>query len=189
MRPTCPTSKKVQAGYKAQPLSAYLKQPAPPAAPAIDFPKIDKEMVKLDFFEYLDFPLQFAPPGPEEATSARSSPASASERARQFDFKDLSEEHKAAVLLGMKEGDDKIGSKSLTTGKNINGWRVGSGIRRPAFLQRRLAAARGRSQAGIYGNDAVEAMYPMTRTDATGEPLDGSKHNYTLTFPQGSSRR
>ena len=35
------------------------------------------------------------------------------------------------------------------------------------------------------GNDAVEAMYPFTRTDATGAPLDGSKHNYTITFPAG----
>jgi hypothetical protein len=34
-----PNVVKVQAGYKAQPLSAYLKQPAPPAAPAIDFPR------------------------------------------------------------------------------------------------------------------------------------------------------
>ena len=47
----------------------------------------------------------------------------------------------------------------------------------------RAAAAK----AGIYGNDADEAMYPMTRKDATGEPLDGSKHNYTLTFPAGQS--
>jgi hypothetical protein len=31
--------KQVQAGYKVRPLSAYLQQPAPPAAPAIDFPK------------------------------------------------------------------------------------------------------------------------------------------------------
>ena len=53
--------KKVQAGYKVQTLSAYLKQPAPPPAPAIDFPKIDKELVKTNFFEYLDFALQFAP--------------------------------------------------------------------------------------------------------------------------------
>jgi len=29
--------KKIQAGYKVQPLSAFLGQPAPPAAPAIDF--------------------------------------------------------------------------------------------------------------------------------------------------------
>jgi hypothetical protein len=57
---------KVQSGYKAQPLSAYLKQPAPLAAPALNFPKIDKELVKTGFFDYLDFSLQFAPAGPEE---------------------------------------------------------------------------------------------------------------------------
>ena len=28
-------------------------------------------------------------------------------------------------------------------------------------------------------------MYPYTRTDANGETLDGSKHNYTITFPAG----
>src|SRR3954465_14968886 len=61
-----PNVVKVQAGYKAQPLSAYLKQPAPPAAPAIEFPKADAELVKKNFFEYLDFALQFAPAGPEE---------------------------------------------------------------------------------------------------------------------------
>src|SRR6266478_8775705 len=44
---------KVQAGYKAQPLSAYLKQPATVGTAAIDFPKVDKELVKKNFFEYL----------------------------------------------------------------------------------------------------------------------------------------
>jgi hypothetical protein len=54
--------KKVQAGYKVQTLSAFLKQPGTvPAAAAIDFPKIDKELAKTNFFEYLDFVLQFAP--------------------------------------------------------------------------------------------------------------------------------
>jgi hypothetical protein len=28
-------------------------------------------------------------------------------------------------------------------------------------------------------------MYPLTRTDGDGQTLDGSKHNYTLTFPSG----
>ena len=59
-----PNVEKVQAGYKVQTLSAYLGQPAPPAAPAIDFPKINKQMVKKNFFEYLDFALQFAPRRP-----------------------------------------------------------------------------------------------------------------------------
>src|SRR3984893_10321996 len=58
--------KEVQAGSKGQTLSAYLKQPAPPPAPAIDFPKIDKELVKTNFFEFLDFALQLAPAEPNE---------------------------------------------------------------------------------------------------------------------------
>src|SRR6195256_6177568 len=57
-----PNVEKVQADYKVQTLSAYLKQPTPPAAPVIDFPKINAELVKRNFFEYLDFALQFAPP-------------------------------------------------------------------------------------------------------------------------------
>ena len=43
---------KIQNDYKMQPLSAFLKQPAPPAAPAVNFPKINKELVKANFFEY-----------------------------------------------------------------------------------------------------------------------------------------
>jgi ATP-dependent DNA helicase DinG len=41
------------------------------------------------------------------------------------------------------------------------------------------------ARAGIYGLDAVEATYPRTRVDAAGEPLDASKHRYTLTFAPG----
>ena len=31
----------------------------------------------------------------------------------------------------------------------------------------------------------MEAMYPLTRVDGEGQTLDGSKNNYTLTFPAG----
>jgi hypothetical protein len=45
----------------------------------------------------------------------------------------------------------------------------------------RAAAA----QAGIFGNTAGEAVYPMTRWLPDGEVIDTGKHNYTLTFPAG----
>ena len=38
--------KKIQAGYTAQPLSAYIHQPPPPAPPAIEFPKFTEEAFK-----------------------------------------------------------------------------------------------------------------------------------------------
>jgi hypothetical protein len=81
---------KVQAGYKAQPLSAYLKQPVTVAAAAVDFPRIDKEMVKPNFFEYLDFALQFAPAGPEEKEIRAKLARIGVGPGKTFEFKDLS---------------------------------------------------------------------------------------------------
>ncbi len=180
-----PNRVKVQSGYKAQPLSAFLKQPAPPPAPAIDFPKANAELVKQNFFSYLDFALQYAPAGPEEVAIRAKLASIGIGPGKKFDMKDLSLEHKAAMLLGMKQGEDKVEQYLATGPKNINGWKVGSFFGDRAFFNgdwlKRAAAAKG----GIYGNDAVEAMYPMTKSLANGDELDGSKHSYTLTFAKG----
>lgn len=180
-----PNIEKIQAGYVVQPLSAYLKQPAPPASPKVDFPKIDKAMVKTNFFEYLDFSLQFAPAGPEEVAIRAKLASIGIGAGKTFDFKDLSLEHKAAVLVGMKAGEDKIENYLKTKLIDLNHWGISSYFGDRAFYDgdwlKRAAAAK----AGIYGNDAVEAAYPLTRKDEDGDELDGSKHNYTLTFPAG----
>ncbi|MDC7987347.1 DUF1254 domain-containing protein, partial [Rhodoplanes sp. TEM] len=177
--------KAVQAGYRAQPLSAYLKQPAPPAAPAIDFPRFDKERVKTDFFAYLDFALRFAPALPEEREIREKLATIGIGPGKTFAFEDLSVEDKLEVAIGMKEGQRKVEEAVKSLGRDIDGWRVGSPFGDAAFFHgdwlRRAAAA----QAGIFGNDAEEAMYPATRVDQTGEALDGARHSYTLTFPAG----
>jgi hypothetical protein len=180
-----PNVVKVQAGYKVQPLSAYLKQPSPPAAPAINFPKIDKEMVKNNLFDYLDFALQYAPPGPEETEIRAKLARIGIGPGKTFDFKDLSPEHKAEVGLGMKEGDSKVDQYLVAGQKNINGWKIGSFFGDRAFFHGDWMLRAAGAKAGIYGNDSVEATYPITKTLANGEELDGSKHNYTLTFPAG----
>jgi hypothetical protein len=180
-----PNVEKVQAGYKGQPLSAFLKQPAPPAAPKIDFLPATSEGVKDNFLEYLDFALQFVPPSPEDKDVRARLALIGIGPGKTFEFKDLSLEHKAAVLLGLKEGDDKV-EKWLSSGmKNVNGWNIGSFFGDRAFYNGDWLMRAGAAKGGLFGNDAVEATYPFTRTDATGETLDGSKHNYTLTFPVG----
>jgi hypothetical protein len=173
---------KVQDGYVVQPLSAFLKQPAPPAAPAIDWPKIDKDLIKTEFFEYLDFALQFAPATPDEAAIRAKLASIGIGAGRKFNFKDLSIEHKAAILLGMKEGDKKVTERADKIGKMINGWSVGSSFGDRDFYKGDWLLRAAAARAGIYGNNAVEAMYPLTKTLADGTALDGSKHKYTLTF-------
>jgi hypothetical protein len=180
-----PNVTKIQGGYKVQPLSAFLKQPAPAAAPTIKFPKIDKELAKTGFFDYLAFQLQFAPSGPEEKAIREKLARLGVEAGKPFDFKALSPEQKAAVVEGMKAGEAKVTQAVSNAGKDVNGWRVTDPDGDRAFfngdwLKRSVAA-----QAGIYGNDSAEATYPLTKTLPDGEPLDTSKANYTLTFPAG----
>jgi len=180
-----PNVVKVQSGYKAQPLSAYLKQPAPTAAPEVNFPKINKELVKTGFFDYLDFSLQFAPAGPEEKEIREKLARFGIGAGKTFDFKALSPEQKAAVVEGVKAGEAKIKQYLLAGEKIINGWKIGAYFGDRDFFKGNWLLRAAGAQAGIYGNDAIEATYPMTKTLADGEALDGSKHNYTLTFPVG----
>ena len=136
--------KKVQAGYQAQPLSAYLKQPRPSGGPGDRLPEV-RQGARED--RLLRVP-RLRPP--VRAARARGGghpragwPASASAPGKTFDFKDLSLEHKAAVALGMKEGERKVEEQvaSLRQGRQRLEGRLG--LRRPRLLPRRLAAARG----------------------------------------------
>jgi len=175
--------KKVQAGYKVQMLSAYLKQTPPPGASTVDFPKIDKDLVKTNFFDYLDFALQFAPAQSNEKEIRAKLARIGVGPGKTFNFRDLPVKHKLEMGLGMKSGQRKVDKAVADAGKAINGWRV-SGLPGDSahyngnWLKRAVAA-----QAGIYGNDPAEATYPYTRVDSDGRTLDGSKHNYTITFP------
>ena len=156
-----PNVEKVQAGYKAQPLSAFLKQPAPPAAPKIDFLPATSAGIKENFYQYLDAALQFVPPSPEDKDIRARLASIGIGPGKTFEFKDLSLEHKAAVLLAMKEGDEKIEKFLTTTGvKDVNGWSVGSLPGDRAFYNGNWLKRAATAKAGIYGNDAVEAVYP-----------------------------
>jgi hypothetical protein len=177
--------KKVQAGYKTQTLSAYQKQPAPQAAPAVSFPKFTKDLVKKNFFEYLDFALQFAPAVPNE-TEIRAQLASIGiGPSKTFNFKDLSLEQKAEILIGMKQGESKVTAAVAKAGTVVNGWNVSGLPGDSAHYNGDWLARAAAAQAGIYGNSPEEAMYPFTFNDVTGKKLDGSKSNYTITFPAG----
>jgi len=177
-----PNVEKIQAGYKARPLSGFLDQPAPPAAPEIAFVPATTAGIKDDFFEYLDAALQFVPEtARDQAVRAKLAKIGIGP-GKTFEFKDLSLEHKAEILVGIKQGNDKVDKWLASGNKSINGWNVGSFFGDEAFYNGDWVMRAGAAKGGLLGNDAVEAMYPYTRTDAAGGALDGSKHNYTITF-------
>lgn len=107
------------------------------------------------------------------------------EAGKPFVFDKLSDAQKGELGLGVKEGYASIEKQRDNIGKNINSWTVGSAFGDRAFYQGNYLLRAAAALAGIYGNNADEAMYPLARNDGVGDPLDRSKHNYTLTFAAG----
>ncbi|MFO0880001.1 MAG: DUF1254 domain-containing protein [Gemmataceae bacterium] len=180
--------KKVQAGYKLQTLSAFLKTPAPPPAPEVKWPRIDKKLAERDPFAYLNFLLQYCPPvGPadvEKPLRARFARIGI-EAGKPFAVDKLTADQKAELEMGFKSGLEKIKKQAAALGKDENGWRVGSSFGDRTFFKGDWTLRAAAAMAGIYGNDAVEALYPLLATDSEGNKPDCSKNRYTLTFPKG----
>jgi hypothetical protein len=180
-----PNVAKVQSGYHARPLSAYLHRPPPRPAPAVNFPKINKALLEERFFDYLDLALRFAPAEPEEKEIRAKLARIGVGTGKAFDFRQLAVEHRAEVAAGMDKSERKVADKAEHLAREINGWQVGAAFGDRDYYHGDWLLRAAAARAGIYGNDAAEAMYPMTGSDSAGQPLDGGRHDYTFTFAAG----
>ena len=175
--------KKVQAGYKAQTLSAFLGQPAPTAAPAIDFIKPlspAEEKTSPEFFNILNFVLGFCPTNPSETELMARFAKIGVGAGKTFDASKLSP--KTAIEQGIGDawadfaGLVKLFDEGKVTSGDVFGTRQ---FLKNNYLYRMAAAV-----MGIYGNSKAEAMYPVYGVDSDGKKLDGA-NRYTLRFAPG----
>ena len=177
--------RKIQAGYKVQPLSAFLGQPAPTAAPAIDFIKpltAAEQRTSPEFFNILNFVLQFCPTVPSETELMARFAKIGVGAGKTFEPSKLSPEMKMAIEQGMADAwadlavlQKRIDAKEVTLG-DMFGTRE---YLKNNYLYRMAAAVNG-----IYGNSKQEAMYPIFAVDADGQKLDGTKL-YSVRFGPG----
>jgi len=183
--------KKIQAGYKVQPLHVFLQiaapphlqTPAPPAPPAVDWPKPIKpaEQTSLAFVNQLAFLLQFAmPPHPSEVNLRNRFAKIGVAPGKTFDASSLSADLQAALQAGIDDGQKAIDAERTSTGGKTD---TLFGSR--DYLRNDYVARATGTQMGIGANSRDEALYPILDKDASGEPLDGSKHKYSLHFAKG----
>ena len=174
--------KKIQAGYKAEPLSAFLGQPAPAPAPAIDFIKplsAEDERKSPEFFNILNFILQYCPTDPSETElMARFAKINVG-AGKSIDVGALTPEMKMAVEQGMADAwaDLEGLKKQIDTGKVTTGDLFGT----REYLKNNYLYRMAGAVLGIYGNSKQEAMYPPYAIDAAGQKLDGV-NRYTIHF-------
>lgn len=175
--------KQIQAGYQVQPLSVFLGQSAPAAAPSIDFiqpltPATQKN--SLEFFNVLNFILQFCPTHPsEQELKARFAQINVG-AGMTLDVDALSPELKTAIEQGMADAwaeFNALKTQQVDTGKVTSGDLFGT----REFLQNNYLYRMAAAVLGIFGNSKLEAMYPFYTMDADRQPLNGA-NRYTLHF-------
>lgn len=177
--------KKIQAGYRVQPLSAFLKQPAPPAAPKIEFIKAltsEEQKTSLEFFNVLNFVLQFCPTHPSEKDlMARFAKINVG-AGKKFDAASLSPEMRKAIEIGRADAwaaladfQKRMDAKEVTAGELF-------GTRE--YLTNNYLYRMAGAILGIYGNSKEEAMYPFYTVDENGQKLNGG-NRYTIRFEPG----
>jgi hypothetical protein len=177
--------KAIQAGYKVQPLSAFLGQPGPEPTPAIDFiePLTREEITKSPkVFQQLNFILQFCPTHPSEKELMARFAKLDIGASKTFDWNKFSPDIQAAIDQGiadawadfaqLKERGDagEVGSADIF------------GTRE--HLQNNYLYRWAGGALGLWGNSEAEAIYPAYWIDADDQKLDGA-HRYTLRFVPG----
>lgn len=180
--------KKIQEGYKVQSLSDFLDQPAPPAPAEIDWPEAGNDIFSTGFPKMLNFLLQFTPPtGPAEVEKPLREGFAKIGIGPEGEIQppEFTPEEKKAFGAGIKQGVAKIDQAVAAFGERIDGWQIGAAAGSREFYNGDWLVRAIGSRAGIYGNDAEEATYPFAKSDENGRPLDGSRHNYSMTFPAG----
>jgi hypothetical protein len=178
--------KKIQAGYQVAPLSVHLNQPAPAQAQPIDFvPPLtaEQERTSPQFFEILNFVLQFAPTSPNEKSLRDRFAQIGIGPHGSFDADKLSPEMRTAIEGGMTDAWaelDKLKKDKVDTGEVGSAQFFGTAEDLKGNYLYRMAGA----ALGIYGNTAAEALYPGLANDSAGAPLTGA-NNYTVRFAPG----
>jgi len=178
--------KEIQAGYQVQKLSAFLGQPAPKSAPPIDFIKPltpDTQKTSPEFFNILNFVLQFCPTHPSEKELRARFALIGIEAGKIFVPNTLSPELRKAIEEGIADAwtdfaalkNNRIDSQEVTSG-DVFGTRE---YFNNNYLYRMAGAV-----LGIYGNSKQEAIYPIYTIDSDGQKLDGT-NRYNLLFPPG----
>ncbi len=177
--------RKIQSGYRAEPLSTFLHQSAPPAGPAINWPKPTADMLTTPaIFPYLNFLLQFCPTDPSEVDLMARFAKLNLGAGKTFELDAFTPAVQQAIIDGI--ADTRADVEGMM--KKINTDQVQSsdlfGTRE--FLKNNYLYRFVGAKLGLYGNSGADAAYFGYFIDSEHLPLDASKSNYQLHFAQGA---
>ncbi|UTX52011.1 DUF1254 domain-containing protein [Leucobacter aridicollis] len=166
----------VQSSYEVQPLSAFLGEPAPPAAQQLEWPVWDEEgAAGLWFFDTLDFLLGLSPVLPEDAEIRARMAEIGLDGTGTFAAKQLTAEAAAAFTAGQAQALAEMSAREKTMQSNLG--LFGTREEMSGKYDDRNQGAK----IGLYGLPPEESWYGGWLVEPTGEFLQGSP-GYTVRF-------
>ena len=174
----------IQESFSAVPLSVFTGGTAPPGAAEISVPPYDPQRIRsADFVAYVNALLPYLDPHASESGLWRRFAEIGIGSGGAFDEESLDPDLREAIDAGVAAALERIESEASRLGRLEDGWMLIEG----AFGTREAMQGKylTRSAAaffGLFGNSLEEAYYPNADLDAGGDPLDGSRNDYTLRF-------
>lgn len=172
----------IQKQYIIKPLSVFLGKPSPKSEKPINFIKpltSSQQKTSLQFFNNLNFVLQFCPVHPSEKELRTKFEKIGIKPGNTIDTTTLDPKIKEAMHQGIADS----WSEFEKTKKEIESGRLASGdlFGTRNFLKNNYNYRMTAAVLGIYGNTKEEAMYPAYYVDGNGEKLNG-KNKYIVRF-------
>ena len=172
-----PNVSEIQMEYKLQPLSAYLGEPEPEAAPAIQWKPWKEGAEKTDeFWAYANFLLSFTTPNPQDSDIHSRMTKIGLGAGKTWDSTALGDDVSAAVAGGMQDALAELQAATTTFDDPSLFFRTRKDTDKDYF-NRALGAL-----VGLFGNWKEVSVYFAIPIDEEGELLDGSKQSYALKF-------
>ena len=172
----------IQRQVTMTPLSSFGKDYTPPKVPVVPAKKYTGD---LAFFEQLGDTLVINGAPATDAGLLGMVKEIGLTVDHGFDPSGLSDGEKKALAQAVVDGEAMLAAKSASMGKEVNGWQL-SPVHDEYFGNDYLFRAAIGYQA-MFVNTPIEAYYPGVFKDSDGNTLDGSKANYTMTFPKGKT--
>ena len=164
---------RIQKEYKLQPLSAYLGQKAPEAAPAMKWKKWKEgDQYTSEFWEYVNFLLPLT-------TANAKDKKMLDDMAKIGLGKNTSKPSKEIIearAAGMKDAISEL-KKGMVTFKDASLFFRSRQDTHGDYFNRALG-----TMVGIFGNVKKVSVYFAQPKDNKGQLFDGSKHNYSIRF-------
>lgn len=181
---------KIQAAFKATPLSQWGKPPAPVTVavdPTVDMktsPKVQVDTMPADkYFAYAAELLKTIPPQITDEPMMVQLRKIGFEPGKTFDVQKLDPAVRNGLASAPEEARKLMAWKIPTLARVANGWSMNTdtmGVYGNYYLKRAIVA-----QVGLGANLPEDAIYPMNLADDQNRPLDGA-NVYTLHFDKGA---